>query len=62
VQYDGVKLLGMVLDNSINRGIEFEDAEIFNKEIRKSKWTGCSGKISFETETNNRSFTGMELK
>jgi hypothetical protein len=55
-------LLGNSLDLAVRRGSDFEVPKTFNKMVRLSRFTGCSGAVSFEQGSNNRSFSGFDIQ
>jgi hypothetical protein len=61
-QYDGMLLLGNSLDLAVRRGFDFEVPRTFNDMIRLSRFTGCSGAVSFDKSSNNRSFSGFDIQ
>ena len=54
-------LLAYAFDGALSRGIDYEVPIKLNDEIRNTRFTGCSGKISFEKDTNDRSFPGFDM-
>jgi hypothetical protein len=54
-------LIGYSLDLAVRRGMDYEDPARLNAVIRLSRFTGCTGAISFDSGSNNRSFTGFDI-
>lgn len=52
--FDAFMLAANGIDFSINRGDDYEDPSVLNKNLRKQRFTGCSGTVSIESRSNNR--------
>ena len=61
IQYDSLYHLAYALDFAVIRGVDFEDPVTLNYHLRITRYTGCTGAISFEKSTNNRSFSGFGI-
>lgn len=60
-EYDSVYLIAHALDTAINAGADFEDADQFNKFIRITSFTGCTGAVLLEQSTNDRRLAEYEI-
>ena len=55
--YDSVYSLAHTLKFLLYQGRDYEDPSVFMQALRKTRFTGCSGLVAFEGESNDRSFT-----
>lgn len=53
--------LAYSFDAMLTRGTDYEIPSELNKEIRTQRFTGCSGYLSFERDTNDRNFPAFQL-
>lgn len=59
--YDSVLLYAHALHTMLVTGRDFENPHILSREMRASRFTGCSGLVTFEAGTNDRSQMSFEL-
>ena len=62
MQYDSLYHLGYALDLAVSRGYEYEDPKTLNDDLRSIRYSGCTGKVSFDRNTNDRSFSGFNVQ
>ena len=49
------------LELGVNRGHDYEIGDILNKHMRHARFTGCSGQISFDQTSNDRTISGFDV-
>jgi hypothetical protein len=54
-------LLGNSLDLAVRRGFDFEVGAVLQSMIKLTRFSGCTGAVSMEQSTNNRSFSGFDI-
>lgn len=59
--YDAVLLLAHALRSMLLTGKDFEDPYLLSREMRASRFVACSGIVTFEPGTNDRSQMSFEL-
>ena len=46
----------------MRRGFDYEDPQSLKYNLRMARYTGCTGKVSFEKDSNDRSFNGIFIQ
>ena len=59
--YDGMYHFAKGLQDTILAGQDFEIPSVLNNYLKAVKFTGCTGKIAFESETNLRRLIGFRI-
>ena len=54
--YDSVYALAHTIQLLLHQGKDYEDPDIFMQVLRQTQFTGCSGIVSFDSGSNDRSF------
>jgi hypothetical protein len=53
--------LSNTLDLAVKQGLDYEVPQELNRLLRGATFTGCSGFLTFESDTNDRSFSGLRM-
>jgi len=61
VYYDSALLFAHALHTMLVTGTDFEDPHLLSDAMRTSRFVGCSGLVTFEAGTNDRSQMSFEL-
>mmetsp|Transcript_16475 Transcript_16475/g.29718 ORF Transcript_16475/g.29718 Transcript_16475/m.29718 type:complete len:1126 (+) Transcript_16475:28-3405(+) len=59
--FDSAYLFAVTVKRMLDRGKDFTNSTLLNQELRKTIFIGCSGKISIEPDTNNRSSQEVDI-
>ena len=62
LMYDMTLGIGLTFDRMMSMGEEFENSSKFRKNFRGNNYTGCTGQITFEPNTNDRRFAAYEIR
>jgi hypothetical protein len=61
LHYDGAKLILTALKAALLRGEDYEDPAVMLSELRKARFTGCSGQIAISSDSNDRREVAADL-
>jgi ABC-type branched-subunit amino acid transport system substrate-binding protein len=61
LHYDGAKFILTALKAALLRGEDYEDSAVMLSELRKARFTGCSGYIAISSDSNDRREVAADL-
>ena len=61
IQYDSLWNLAYALDLAVTRGFDYEDPVTLNDILRNTRFTGCTGNVSFDKSSNDRTYSGFAI-
>jgi len=59
--YDSVLAVALALDQVIRTGKDYVDPTVLMKSLRGSRFVGCTGTVTFDRETNDRSLMAYNI-
>jgi hypothetical protein len=59
--YDAMQTIGHAFTKALTSGLSYDNPDTFNKVIRESRFTGCSGFVSFDKRTNDRNIKAFSF-